>query len=67
MMFTYILMKEFERILIHIRKIFICSVSFKMMLSISPLYSYLELGQSDFYSFSQEKVSYLLIYLLTTH
>ena len=33
----------------------------------SPYRTYPELGQGDFYSFDQEKVLFLLIYLLTTH
>ena len=32
MMFTKVLMKELARILIHVRKIFNCRVSFKMLL-----------------------------------
>ena len=33
MMFTKIMMKDLARILIHVRKLFNCSVSFKMLLS----------------------------------
>ena len=35
--------------------------------SYNPCRAYQELNQGDFYSFDQEKISFLLIYLLPTH